>query len=948
VRAPERHRWKSESHAGGGLVEHKPVRASLRVPAAGGSLALSNVDETLTAMQSSQELPETSRSLPDAWETAVHHLQEALLERRHPTQHSTVERQQLKDALRWLVSTSQRASVPFCRYAVLFLKEFVREQVWEALLEPVLGCTHSTCAPWNDSRKRLTGTADWDTPTSFDPAATRACIAEAAELLEQALQVMDVVAERLDPSRRLYWRGALSVDAQAVILQQVTQTAMRRLVRSMFVWALQDAEEQVVTGNSDELGHVPSQYDSLRAQQRHLRSEGDCAQAVPLLLADLERQLAVLGLLDQWRDLVVVQIYESIEERAYRLARDELHEGVLDDLLAWVQKLLQPWVAVMPLDPPDAEISMREGVQSTSGSAFERKVGYFTHETLLHARLSQLFDLIVEYPASKAPLLDIRRCLESTDALQETTQSLCSQLERRLLHPGASTSDILHHFVNTIQSLLLVDPHGYLLARATTLVRQYLRRQCPEAMTRLVELFTSPEYAELFALNGQQQQQQQQIDHCPGPRFHAHIHLEDASSDDTDDNRSETDADPASSDGMFSVSGLETRGQIAHRFAQHDILHILMGVCGGRERFIAEFQFYLARKLTTVMDYEFELLVRNLEVLKVRLGETSLNDADIMLKDISDSRRFMNFIRQEKHMELDSKQRTELVFISYLYWPLLCPEAGTHFGPPERTQSLLAPNLTGSEYFATLKSYAHHLNADLEQFIRLCQESFARQRAPRVLHWIPVAGVCDLELEFADGRYVEFTNVPLLNAMLLELFAEQPRWSRIALRQKLFLLEPGGDATPDAASSLPPYDALLQGALRFWSRHGILRLVDEGDFYEIVEHGGTEPNTREWQASPIDATQIDPIADALSAVPGPATEKIQDKDDNTEEVIGNYILGMLANFESLTLERMHQMLTMFCTDPPFRGTLGDVAACLNRLLDAGCVRYERGLYARTG
>lgn len=165
VRAPERHRWKSESHAGGGLVEHKPVRASLRVPAAGGSLALSNVDETLTAMQSSQELPETSRSLPDAWETAVHHLQEALLERRHPTQHSTVERQQLKDALRWLVSTSQRASVPFCRYAVLFLKEFVREQVWEALLEPVLGCTHSTCAPWNDSRKRLTGTADWDTPT---------------------------------------------------------------------------------------------------------------------------------------------------------------------------------------------------------------------------------------------------------------------------------------------------------------------------------------------------------------------------------------------------------------------------------------------------------------------------------------------------------------------------------------------------------------------------------------------------------------------------------------------------------------------------------------------------------------------------------------------------------------------------------------------------------------
>eukprot|EP00118_Oscarella_pearsei_P017982 m.181468 g.181468 ORF g.181468 m.181468 type:complete len:128 (+) comp39272_c0_seq24:102-485(+) len=46
---------------------------------------------------------------------------------------------------------------------------------------------------------------------------------------------------------------------------------------------------------------------------------------------------------------------------------------------------------------------------------------------------------------------------------------------RRLLHPGACTTDILTHYVSTIKSLKLLDPTGVVLEQAGEPVREYLR-----------------------------------------------------------------------------------------------------------------------------------------------------------------------------------------------------------------------------------------------------------------------------------------------------------------------------------------------------------------------------------------------------------------------------------------------------------------------------------------
>lgn len=46
---------------------------------------------------------------------------------------------------------------------------------------------------------------------------------------------------------------------------------------------------------------------------------------------------------------------------------------------------------------------------------------------------------------------------------------------KRLLHPGADTKDILSHYVSTIKCLRIVDPPGVLLFKVADPTRRYLR-----------------------------------------------------------------------------------------------------------------------------------------------------------------------------------------------------------------------------------------------------------------------------------------------------------------------------------------------------------------------------------------------------------------------------------------------------------------------------------------
>ena len=59
-------------------------------------------------------------------------------------------------------------------------------------------------------------------------------------------------------------------------------------------------------------------------------------------------------------------------------------------------------------------------------------------------------------------------------------------------------------------------------------------------------------------------------------------------------------------------------------------------------------------------------------------------------------------------------------------------------------------------------------------------------------------------------------------------------------------------------------------------------------------------------------------------------------------VYQQYVMGMLTNFDGLPFDRIHNMLKMFATDPPYDKTAAELLAFLGQLVAAGKLMLEPG------
>lgn len=66
-------------------------------------------------------------------------------------------------------------------------------------------------------------------------------------------------------------------------------------------------------------------------------------------------------------------------------------------------------------------------------------------------------------------------CLEKVDLRNFLIKSVKESLEKRLLHPGVNTTDILTGYVAAIKTIRHLDSTGILLEMITEPVKQYMR-----------------------------------------------------------------------------------------------------------------------------------------------------------------------------------------------------------------------------------------------------------------------------------------------------------------------------------------------------------------------------------------------------------------------------------------------------------------------------------------
>lgn len=84
-------------------------------------------------------------------------------------------------------------------------------------------------------------------------------------------------------------------------------------------------------------------------------------------------------------------------------------------------------------------------------------------------RMEEIFEIVADYPDSRPAVMELCSVLDETHMQSELASRLEKTLIRRLLHPGANTSQIIDVYINTIkvQSLcklwpaVLVRPHVF-------------------------------------------------------------------------------------------------------------------------------------------------------------------------------------------------------------------------------------------------------------------------------------------------------------------------------------------------------------------------------------------------------------------------------------------------------------------------------------------------------
>jgi anaphase-promoting complex subunit 2 len=271
--------------------------------------------------------------------------------------------------------------------------------------------------------------------------------------------------------------------------------------------------------------------------------------------------------------------------------------------------------------------------------------------------MNELFDIVLDWPHSKSGLEDLRSAVVTPERRLHLTDTFSAVLQKRLLHPGRSTRDILQTYISMIRSFHTLDHSKVLLSRVVHALQLYLCQRDDAIRIVVTGLLSNPKNIEAEAENGRLVElaailndatlQQQQVKH--------------GGDDELDWNDMTWVPDPVDA------------GVNYKRPKNEDVIGTLINALGASDIFIKEFQLIMAERLLSNQS-GFQQEAKVLGLLKRRFGEHSLQNCDVMIRDIQDSRRVDASLRKT----LANNANPELGELSYhskilsrLFWPSL-------------------------------------------------------------------------------------------------------------------------------------------------------------------------------------------------------------------------------------------------------------------------------------
>ncbi|KAH9891559.1 ubiquitin-protein ligase [Cubamyces lactineus] len=432
-----------------------------------------------------------------------------------------------------------------------------------------------------------------------------------------------------------------------------------------------------------------------------------------------------LGLLDRYESLISSVCYEHIEAHVYETCAKKWDEPMLPKLREWMTEKIVPWM-IMPYARGARNAEEARTMLQGVGSRFD----YHACKTLCDLRIQEIFDIIIDHPDSQSALQDLKvassrpgledfdmmvnrvrgrlqECLQRVDQRSQLVITLRKANKKRLLHPGADTKDILTQYVSIIRCLRIIDPPGVLLYKVADPIRKYLRERPDTIRCIVASLVGDGESGESLVDENEpiQPLQQMQADDYNDPNW---------------------EPEPIDAGPDFRTN------------KPSDVISTLVSIYNSKDLFVKELQVLLTQRLLAVKDGNYERERRNIEILKIRFGEAALQVCEVMLRDMTDSRRIDQHVQAQKSM------------------PLHPTIISRHFWPPLQTSSFTMPG----------------------QF-REIQESYAKEfhlfKPDKRLHWLSHLGTIKLDIELQDRTIT--AEVPPLEASIVELFSQKDTWT---------------------------------------------------------------------------------------------------------------------------------------------------------------------------
>ncbi|KAH7171144.1 hypothetical protein EDB81DRAFT_191770 [Dactylonectria macrodidyma] len=465
-------------------------------------------------------------------------------------------------------------------------------------------------------------------------------------------------------------------------------------------------------------------------------------------------------------------------------------------------------------------------------------------------RIQELFDIALNWPKSKGGLEDLRLAVTTPQRRLQLTDTFSLALQKRLLHPGRSTLEILQTYISMIRTFHALDHSKVLLDRVVHALQLYLCQRDDAIRIVVIGLLANPSDAEndegktklvelALLLNATSQQQRREMD-----------------DEDLDWNDMTWVPDPVDA------------GVNYKRPKNEDVIGTLINALGSQDIFIKEFQHIIAERLLS-NQATFLQETKVLGLLKKRFGETALQNCDVMMKDIQDSKRVD--ARLNKTLARNSDLETENVIfhtkiLSRLFWPSLPKDPFTVPPPVAEMQSRY-------------------------------EQGFEELKSSRKLAWLDHLGSATVKLDLED-RSIEL-ECKTYEAAVIYAFQNDGDSGNSDPQQRTF---------NEIWEKLMIDEDLLELALKFWVNKRILRNIGN-QTYVVLE-----------RLDDGDGAQTEDTSNAQGAEGGVQssprkTKNVDSKENERRTVYWQFIVGMLTNSApAMPLGQILMMMKMLMAD----------------------------------